>query len=65
MSKRREDFEGLLFLAERELSFLQENLSIYPEIERSPDGKEALNGIVGALLALARLRASTPHEMAS
>jgi hypothetical protein len=49
--------EEMLLLAERELSFLQENLADYAEISQSPDGKDILCGLVEALLAIERFKA--------
>ena len=51
------EIEEILFLAERELSFLQENLSGYAEINQSADGKDILCGLVKALVAIERFKA--------
>jgi hypothetical protein len=47
----------MLLLAERELSFLQENLAGYAEINKSADGKDILSGLVEALVAIERFKA--------
>ena len=56
--KRAIEIEEILLLAERELSFLQENLAGYAEINQSADGRDILNGLVEALVAIERLKAN-------
>ncbi len=55
--RRAVQIEEILFLAERELSFLQENLAGYAEINQSADGKDILSGLVEALIAIERFKA--------
>ena len=54
--KRAVQIEEMLFLAERELAFLQQNLADYAEISQSPDGKDILCGLVEALVAIERFK---------
>jgi len=61
--KRAVEIEEMLFLAERELSFLQENLSGYAEINQSADGRDILNGLVETLVAIERFKAGALSGM--
>src|SRR4029077_18084992 len=61
--KRAVEIDEMLLLAERELSFLQENLAGYAEIHRSADGRDILNGLVEALVAIERFKAGALSGM--
>ena len=55
--RRADQITEMLFLAERELAFLQENLAGYAEINQSADGKDILSGLVQSLVAIERFKA--------
>lgn len=56
MSKRKEDLEGLLIAAERELSFLTAKLEDHPEIAATPGGALLLSCLEGGMIMAKRLR---------
>jgi small ligand-binding sensory domain FIST len=56
MTRRSEDLESLLFVAERELSFLVTHLEDHPEIATTPAGALLLTCLEGGLAMAGRLR---------